>query len=356
MKARRLGKAREAIARQELDALLISSPFNRRYVTGFTGTAGWAVITQEQAWLVTDFRYVRQAEQQAMEFEVVQHGGEPLEFIREKLSTAGVKKMGFEKHHVPFADYEAYERTFAGIELAPTGNVIEKLRGIKDEEEQRCIRKAIEITEQAFAFILGVMKPGVTERDVATELEYFMRKKGAVSSAYPTIVASGARSALPHGLASDKPLGMNEFVTLDFGANYDGYCSDLTRTVFIGKPTERHREIYGIVLDANKSVLEGLKPGMTGKEGDALAREYISRRGYGEYFGHGLGHAFGLEIHELMRFSKQTEDRLEPGMIMTVEPGIYLPDFGGVRIEDDILITDTGIEVLTTSNKELIVL
>lgn len=356
MKARRLGKAREAIARQELDALLISSPFNRRYVTGFTGTAGWAVITQEQAWLVTDFRYVRQAEQQAMEFEVVQHGGEPLEFIREKLSTAGVKKMGFEKHHVPFADYEAYERTFTGIELAPTGNVIEKLRGIKDEEEQRCIRKAIEITEQAFAFILGVMKPGVTEREVATELEYFMRKKGAVSSAYPTIVASGARSALPHGLASDKPLGMNEFVTLDFGANYDGYCSDLTRTVFIGKPTERHREIYGIVLDANKSVLEGLKPGMTGKEGDALAREYISRRGYGEYFGHGLGHAFGLEIHELMRFSKQTEDRLEPGMIMTVEPGIYLPDFGGVRIEDDILITDTGIEVLTTSNKELIVL
>jgi len=356
MKAQRLGKAREAIAGQELDALLISSPFNRRYVTGFTGTAGWAVITQSQAWLVTDFRYVRQAEQQAMEFEVVRHEGNPLELIRDKLGAAGIRNMGFEKHHVPFADYETYERTFAGIELVPTGNVIEKLRGIKDEEEQRCIRKAIEITEQAFAFILDVMKPGVTEREVATELEYFMRKKGAVSSAYPTIVASGARSALPHGLASDKPLGMNEFVTLDFGANYDGYCSDLTRTVFIGKPTERHREIYGIVLDANKSVLEGLKPGMTGKEGDALAREYISRRGYGEYFGHGLGHAFGLEIHEPMRFSQQTEDRLEPGMIMTVEPGIYLPDFGGVRIEDNILVTDTGIEVLTTSNKELIVL
>ncbi|WP_405155405.1 M24 family metallopeptidase [Paenibacillus sp. FSL K6-0108] len=356
MEAQRLSKVREVIEQQEIDALLISSPFNRRYVTGFTGTAGWAVITQDQAWLVTDFRYVSQAGQQAKAFEVVQHGGQPLELIREKLSAAGVKKMGFEKHHVPFADYETYERTFAGIELTPIGDVIEKLRGIKDEGEQHCIRKAIEITEKAFAFILGVMKPGVTEREVAAELEYFMRKNGAVSSAYPIIVASGARSALPHGLASDKPLGMDEFVTMDFGANYEGYCSDLTRTVFIGKPTERHREIYKIVLEANQSVLEGLKPGMTGKEGDSLAREYISGRGYGDYFGHGLGHAFGLEIHEPMRFSQQTEDKLEPGMIMTVEPGIYLPDFGGIRIEDNILVTDTGIEVLTTSNKELIVL
>lgn len=356
MESQRLKKAREALERHEIDALLISSPYNRRYVTGFTGTAGWAVITQGQAWLVTDFRYTQQAEQQAREFEVVQYEGQPLELIREKLNAVGAKKLGFEKHHVPYADYESYERTFGGIELFPTGHIVEKLRGIKDEAEQRCIRKAIEITEKAFEFILGYMKPGVSEREVAAELEYFMRKNGAISSAYPAIIASGARSALPHGIASDKLLGMNEFVTLDFGANVEGYCSDLTRTVFIGKPTERHREIYRVVLEANRSALEGLKPGMTGKEGDSLARDYISSCGYGEYFGHGLGHAFGLEIHEPMRFSQQTEDILEPGMIMTVEPGIYLPDYGGVRIEDDILVTETGIEVLTTSNKELIVL
>ncbi|MNS50480.1 putative peptidase [compost metagenome] len=356
MESQRLKKAREELERQGIDALLISSPFNRRYVTGFTGTAGWAVITPAQAWLVTDFRYTRQAEQQAKEFEVVQHGGQPLELIREKLNAAQVKKLGFEKHHVPYSDYESYVRKFAGIELTPTGQIVEKLRGIKDESEQHCIRKAIEITEKAFEYILTFMKPGVSEREVAAELEYFMRQNGAISSAYPAIIASGVRSALPHGLASNKLLGLNEFVTLDIGANYEGYCSDLTRTVFIGKPSDRDREIYQVVLEANRSALQGLKPGMTGKEGDSLARDYITHEGYGEYFGHGLGHAFGLEIHEPMRLSQQTEDKLEPGMIITVEPGIYLPDYGGVRIEDDILITETGIEVLTTSNKDLIVL
>lgn len=356
MEAQRLEKVRAALKRQGIDGLLIASPYNRRYVTGFTGTAGTVVITQDRALLVTDFRYTSQASQQAREYEVVQAAGDPLELIREKLAGAGVAKLGFEKNHVTYAGYEAYEKCFQGFELVPTDNIVEQQRGIKDEREQAHIRRAIEITEKAFDYILGFMKPRVTEREVAAELEYFMRKNGAISSAYPTIVASGVRSALPHGLASDKPLGVNEFVTLDFGANYEGYCSDLTRTVFIGEPTERHQEIYRIVLEANRTALEGLKPGMTGKEGDALARDCIAGYGYGDYFGHGLGHAFGLEIHEPMRFSQKTEDVLEPGMILTVEPGIYIPDFGGVRIEDDILVTETGIEVLTKSSKELIVL
>ncbi|OZB98913.1 Xaa-Pro peptidase family protein [Paenibacillus sp. XY044] len=356
MEAQRLNKVREEFDRQGIDGLLISSPYNRRYVTGFTGTAGFVAITKEQAWLVTDFRYTRQATEQAKEYQVQQHTGQPLEMIREKLSAAGVRKLGFEQNHLTHASFQTYVEAFRDFELIPTQNIVEKLRGIKDEREQEHIRKAIEITDMAFEHILGFMKPGVSERDVATELEYFMRKNGAVSSAYPTIVASGVRSALPHGLASPKLLGRDEFVTLDFGANYEGYCSDLTRTVFIGEPTKRHQEIYRIVLEANRTTLEGLKPGITGKEGDSLARDCIAGYGYGEYFGHGLGHAFGLEIHELMNFSQKTEERLEPGMILTVEPGIYLPDFGGVRIEDDILVTDTGIEVLTKSNKELIVL
>ncbi|MFD1175897.1 M24 family metallopeptidase [Paenibacillus puldeungensis] len=356
MEAQRLKKVREILEQQGIDGFLISSPFNRRYVTGFTGTAGSVVITKDRAWLLTDFRYTRQAAQQAKEYEIVQDTGQTLAQIREKLDEAGVRSLAFEKNHVTYAGYDAYEKSFQGIELVPTENIIEKLRGIKDEWELGRIRKAIEITDKAFEHILGFMKPGVSEREVSAELEYVMRRNGATSSAYPTIVASGVRSSLPHGLASEKLLGENEFVTLDFGASYEGYCSDLTRTVFIGEPTERHQEIYRIVLEANQTTLSGLKPGMTGKEGDSLARDCISGYGYSEYFGHGLGHAFGLEIHEPMRFSQKTEDILEPGMILTVEPGVYLPDFGGVRIEDDILITDTGIEVLTKSSKELIVL
>ncbi|KQO17239.1 M24 family metallopeptidase [Paenibacillus sp. Leaf72] len=356
MEAQRLKRIREQLEREQLDGILIASPYNRRYLTGFTGTAGFVAITKDQALLITDFRYTRQAAQQAVEYEVIQYAGKPFELIREKLDAVGARKLGFEKTHVTLAGYEAYEESFNGLELVPTQNIVEKLRGIKDEREQGHIRKAIDITEKAFEHILGFMKPGLSEKDVSAELEYFMRKNGATSSAYATIVASGLRSALPHGLASDKLLGTNEFVTLDFGASYEGYCSDLTRTVFIGKPEQRHKEIYKIVLEANETTLNGLRPGMTGKEGDSLGRDCIAGYGYGEYFGHGLGHAFGLEIHEWMGFSQKSDDVLQPGMILTVEPGIYIPDFGGVRIEDDILITDTGIEVLTKSNKELIVL
>lgn len=356
MEARRLQEVRKVMDREGLDALLIASPYNRRYVTGFSGTAGTVVITRDRAWLVTDFRYTRQALQQAKQMEVVQAAGDPLEWIREQLSAAGVKRLGFEKLQVTYGSYEAYQQQLPGIELVPTEHLIEKLRSRKDEREQEYIRKAVEITDQAFNHILGYLKPGVTERDIAAELEYFMRTHGAVSSAYPTIIASGVRSSLPHGLASDKKLGLHEFVTMDFGASYEGYCSDLTRTVFIGRPTMRHREMYQVVLEANQVTLKGLKPGMTGQEGDSLARDCIASHGYGDYFGHGLGHAFGLEIHELMRLSQSTQEVLEPGMVMTVEPGIYLPDFGGVRIEDDVLITAQGIEVLTTSNKELILL
>lgn len=351
---RRLHKVRQALEVHGIDALLISSAYNRRYVSGFTGSAGFAVIAGAQAYLVTDFRYTRQAAEQARAYEVIQHSGKPLELIRGRLQAAGVRKLGFEKHHASYADYEAYAEAFQGFELVPTGPIVEKLREIKDERELAAIRKAIEITDKAFGHILGFLKPGISESDVSAELEYFMRRHGAASSAYPTIVASGERSALPHGLASGKRLAAGEFVTLDFGASYEGYCSDLSRTVFIGKPTERHKQIYRIVLEANQAALNGLKPGMTGKEGDSLARDFISGCGFGENFGHGLGHAFGLEIHEPMRFSQQTEDTLAPGMVMTVEPGIYIPGFGGVRIEDDILVTDTGIEVLTKSPKELI--
>lgn len=356
METLRLNRVREQLHECGLDALFIASAFNRRYLTGFTGTSGYVLITKDKALLFTDFRYTSQAAEQAKAYEIVLHAIKPTESIFEAIQSLGVKKLGFEKNHVTFAAHAAYQEQFPGIELVPTENIVEALRGIKDEKELGFIRKAVEITELAFEHILGIMKPGISERDVSAELEYIMRKNGAPSSAYATIVASGERSALPHGLASDKLLAANEFVTLDFGASYEGYCSDLTRTVFIGKPTDKHKELYRIVLEANRATLSGLKPGMTGKAGDSLARDIIAGYGYGENFGHGLGHAFGLEIHEAMRFSQQSNDILQPGMVITVEPGIYIPGFGGVRIEDDIVVTETGIEVLTKSNKELIVL
>ncbi|CAM4318097.1 Xaa-Pro peptidase family protein [Paenibacillus alkaliterrae] len=356
MEALRLERVRQQLDELGLDALFITNAFNRRYLTGFTGSSGYVLITKEKALLFTDFRYSSQAAEQAKAYEIVQHAIKPAESILEAIQSLGVKKLGFEKNNVTFAAYTGYQEQFPGIELVPTENIVEKLRGIKDEKELGYIRNAVKITELAFEHILGILKPGISERDVSAELEYFMRKNGATSSAYSTIVASGERSALPHGLASDKLLAANEFVTLDFGASYEGYCSDLTRTVFIGKPTDNHKEIYRIVLEANRATLAGLKPGMSGKEGDSLARDIIAGYGYGVFFGHGLGHAFGLEIHEPMRLSQQSEDILQPGMVMTVEPGIYIPGFGGVRIEDDFVVTETGIEVLMKSNKELIVL
>ncbi|WP_219838475.1 Xaa-Pro peptidase family protein [Paenibacillus sp. R14(2021)] len=356
MEAMRLMRVRKWLEQEELDALLIASPYNRRYLTGFTGSSGYVLITKEHALLLTDFRYMSQATEQAPIYEVIQHATKPLSTVSEKLQMFQVKRLGFEKNQVSFAVYQAYLEQFEGVTLVPTENIVERLRGIKDEVEISLIKRAIDITERAFNHILGVLKPGISERDISAELEYFMRMNGAASSAYPTIVASGERSALPHGLASSKRIGNHEFVTLDFGANFEGYCADLTRTVFIGSPTQKHKEIYRIVLEANLATLASLKPGMTGKEGDELGRAIIASYGYSPYFGHGLGHAFGLEIHELMRFSSQTEDLLEPGMVMTVEPGIYLPGFGGVRIEDNIRFTNTGIEVLTQSSKELIAL
>ena len=208
--------------------------------------------------------------------------------------------------------------------------------------------------DEAFSYILNELKPGVTELQIAAKLEYFMRSHGAEGTSFDTIVASGYHSAMPHAVPTEKPLENGDFVTMDFGCRYQGYCSDMTRTVVIGKADPRQKEIYQIVLEAQQAALEGLRPGMTGTEGDRLARDVIEKAGYGEYFGHGLGHSVGLEIHEKPALSTRDETVLLPGMIETVEPGIYIPGFGGVRIEDMVVLTETGIRNLTTSPKELI--
>jgi Xaa-Pro aminopeptidase len=347
-------KLRNKMSESGIDALWIESPFNRRYLTGFTGTAGYVLVTRDEAFFLTDFRYRDQAEEQVQDFDVVIHQG-----VAEKLSQilpSSVKKLGFEKQHLTFGLLEQYQAKVNQVEWVPVESWVEALRAVKDEAELDVMRQAAEIADQAFQHILNYLRPGISEREAAIELEFFMRKRGATAASFETIIASGPRSALPHGVAGLRVLQAGDLVTLDFGALFQGYCSDLTRTVALGEANQKQREIYAIVLEAQENGVSHIKAGMTCKQADALTRDIITEYGYGEYFGHGTGHGLGLEVHEGPALSFRSEEELKPGMVVTIEPGIYLPDFGGVRIEDDVLINDDGIEILTHSPKKLIVL
>jgi Xaa-Pro aminopeptidase len=356
MHKERLQRLRAKLPELQIDALLVTGDVNRSYLTGFVGTAGYVIVTDKRAVLLTDFRYVEQAAQQAPDYEVIEHATKPADTILELLKKEGVTRLGFEQRTVTYGQYLGYAGALKGVALVPTDGVVEKLRMIKDYGELRIMQEAAELADRTFSHILTVLKPGVSEQDIALEIEFFIRRNGGTSTSFDTIVASGERSALPHGRASERILKSGEFVKLDFGAYYKGYCSDITRTVMLGKPTDKHKEIYDKVLEAQLACLSGLKPGITGREGDALARDVIVRYGYGDNFGHGTGHGLGMEIHEAPRLSKTEETLLEPGMVVTVEPGIYLPGFGGVRIEDDVVLTENGIRILTQSTKQFIIL
>lgn len=352
----RISRLREWLAKTQGKALLVTNPINRRYLSGFTGSSGVVLVTSDKAALITDFRYREQAPQQAQGFQIIEHGADMNATVSELLRQWGVDVLLFEERDVTFSSYTSLDKTLSPIKLLPSEGIVEKLRLIKDDSELAIMQEAADLADRAFDHILGFIKPGVSEKSIALELEIFMRSQGATSSSFDTIVASGERSALPHGVASDRILERDEFVKLDYGAYYKGYCSDITRTIVVGKPSDKHREIYEIVREAQQYALDHLVPGMTGKEGDALTRDIITRYGYGEYFGHGTGHGLGMEIHEAPRLSLTGDVVLAPGMTVTVEPGIYLPGFGGVRIEDDVVITDKGIRILTKSPKQLIVL
>jgi Xaa-Pro aminopeptidase len=351
----RLQNLRAQMAAVDLPALLITNPTNRRYLSGFTGTAGALFITATDAWLLTDFRYLVQAPQQVPHMQVIEHKPQMLDTVRELLAATAVRTVGFEAQSTTYASYLQTTALIPEFEWRPTLHLVEQLRMIKDEYEITVIRRATKIADDAFHHILKVLKPGMSEREVALELEWFMRRAGATSSSFEIIVASGERSALPHGIASDRCLQKGEFVKLDFGAYVDGYCSDLTRTVMLGSPSIRHRELYELVAQAQRHALLNIRPGMTGAEADALARDIITNAGYGAAFGHGTGHGFGMEIHEDPRLNSRSQTILRPGMTVTVEPGVYVPGFGGVRIEDDVLITEQGIEILTNSSKSFII-
>lgn len=352
----RLKKLRETFKEKQIDGLLVTSQYNRRYITGFTGTAGVALITENEAKFITDFRYVDQASEQAVHFDIVLHKTSLVEEIANQLKQLNIKKLGFEKNHVSFAQYEEYQASFEGTGLVPVSGLLENLRLIKDEQEIKILKEAAKIADAAFEHIIQYIKPGITELDVSNELEFFMRKQGAASSSFDIIVASGIRSALPHGVATNKVIKKGELVTLDFGAYYKGYCSDITRTVAVGKPSSELEKIYETVLEAQLRGMNGIKPGLTGKQADALTRDYITEQGYGDYFGHSTGHGLGMEVHEGPGLSMKSDTILVPGMVVTVEPGIYISGVGGTRIEDDTVITENGNETLTHSTKELLIL
>lgn len=338
-----------------VEAILITSPYNRRYIANFTGTSGVALITEDEAFFITDFRYIEQAKRQAVGFEIVQHKGPIPAEVARICKEKGIKNLGFEENDITYGLYQLYQKEYKG-NLVPVSGVVEKLRLIKTEEEIKIIKVACDIADLAFKHILDFIRPGRTEMEVSNELEFFMRKCGATSSSFDTIVASGLNSALPHGVASNKVIESGDMVTLDYGAYYNGYVSDITRTIAVGDPGEDLKKIYQIVLNAQLRGMEQIRPGITGKEADDITRDYITEHGHGDDFGHSTGHGIGLEVHEGPTLSKLSNIVLEPGMVVTCEPGIYVPGLGGVRIEDDLVITKEGNEPLTHSTKELIIL
>lgn len=351
----KLNEVRNLFDENGIDGLLITSSYNRFYMTGFTGTSGVALISKQKALFITDFRYIEQANKQASDYEIVRHEGPITLEIAAQAQKLGITKLGFEQEHVSFSQYTDYQRAISA-ELVPISAIVEKLRLIKSVAEIKILKEAAQIADAAFEHILTFIRSGVTEIEVSNELEFFMRKQGATSSSFDIIVASGVRSALPHGVATDKVIERGDFVTMDYGALYKGYISDITRTIAVGQPSDDLKNIYNIVLEAQLAGMAGLKSGLTGKQGDALTRDIIAAKGYGEYFGHSTGHGIGVEVHEGPMLSSKSEIVLQPNMVVTVEPGVYIPNLGGVRIEDDTLITETGNESLTHATKELIIL
>ena len=352
--ADRLARLYDKISAEEVDALLITKVANVTYFSGFRGDSSALLIGKNIRKLITDGRYIEQAARQVKNFQIVKQTEGLYKKIVEELKTSGFRKVGFEGRVVSFAEADYLAKEVKGVKFKSVE--LDTLRQVKDAAEIFCIKKACEIADRAFEKILGVIKPEVREVEVAAELEYFMRRFGSERAAFDTIVASGIRGSLPHGTASDKKIRAGELVTMDFGATFNGYCSDITRTICVGKASAEQKRIYNAVLSAQIYGLEVITAGKSGKEIDAAVRKNLEDAGFGEkYFVHGLGHGVGLEIHEEPRLSKLSKcESLLLNMTVTDEPGVYVENFCGVRIEDTVLVTAGEAEPLTRSPKNLI--
>jgi Xaa-Pro aminopeptidase len=356
----RLAKLQRTVKDEGLDALLVTHLPHIQYLINFNGSNGMLLVpAQGKPHFFTDFRYKAQVKQEVVgaKITIVERSRSILDTINERQIFSDYDALGFEKAHISYVTYETLRSKFRQLKLVPKVDMVENLTKIKSEEEISAIRRAAEIGDQVYEKVVELIKPGMTELDVAGEIAYHTRLLGGEREAFRIIVASGERSALPHGAATDKKIKKGELVTLDFGVVHKGFNSDMTRTVAVGKVSTELQKIYEIVRAAQQRAIDKLHAGMNGRELDAIARDYITLHGYGSKFGHSTGHGLGIEVHELPMVSERGERyKLEPSMVITIEPGIYLEGVGGVRIEDDVVVRREGCEVLTTAPKELRVL
>jgi Xaa-Pro aminopeptidase len=355
MPERRLQKVRRHLENARLDALVVSHLPHIRYLTGFSGSNGICVITRDRQFLLTDNRYRDQVKQEVAGFRIHIAKASLFEAARKFAVLKGVHRAGFEAQYLSVSAFKNLKKLSPGLSLVPTHSIVENIAAVKDADEIRIIRRAVAITDAVFERIVAILKPGVTEMDVAAEIGYWHKKLGAEGDGFEPIVASGARGALPHARPTMKRIRKGELVTLDLGCRLDGYHSDLTRTVAVGEPGKKARKIYKTVLEAQLKAIEAAREGVKNRVLDATARRHIKRAGFGSYFSHSLGHGLGIEIHEQLRLSALSNDVLAAGNVVTVEPGIYIPGYGGVRIEDDILVRKQDCEVLNNAPKELLV-
>jgi Xaa-Pro aminopeptidase len=353
----RLDRLRAELPAAGADAILISQPENRRYFSGFTGSSGWLLITGQQAFIATDFRYYEQVDLECPGIELVKVATRFADVLPEMLVKAGVRCLAFEADHATFGDVQDWTKAVSEVEWMPTKGIGMKLRAIKDASELAAMKIAIALADDALAVGLAQARPGMTELELSWIIESHMRTHGAQTVAFDLIIACGPNGARPHAKAGDAPLVAGEPIVIDMGARVNGYNSDLTRTVCLGQPKDPARfwEVYNTVLRAQLAAEAAIRPGMNGQDVDAVARDFITEAGYGEHFGHGLGHGVGLAVHEEPGLSRIRPSTLAPGHLVTVEPGIYLPGWGGVRIEDIVLVTEDGVEVLTRAPKEAII-
>ena len=352
----RLQKLRQKLAEKELDAIFISQPENRYYLSRFDGSAGFLLITAKDAILATDFRYIEQVKRQSPDYKLFQITGDMMRWFPELLAGQSLKKLGFEARHISFATYrqlnDILKKMAPSPRLVPLDGLVESLRAIKEPGETELIARAAEISDKAFQHIEETIKIGMSEKEVSWEAEKFMRENGSLGMPFDIIVASGPNSALPHAKPSSRTIQAGEPVLFDIGARVDGYSSDLSRTICLGAPDDTFKKVYDIVLGAQLTAMAIIKEGMTGEQSDSLARAVIKEAGYGEGFGHALGHGVGLAVHEAPRLGPGSTEILTSGMVFTVEPGIYLPGWGGVRIEDLVVMENGKIRVISKASKK----
>ena len=351
--AERLDQLRRVLGQEGLDAFLVAEPANVTYLSGFSGDSTWLLVAADHAWLITDGRFTEQAAAEAPQCEVVRHKVSLVKSTAELFAASGARALGFSPAELSCATYGELAGALDGVEPTPKKGLVEKLREVKDEDEIGRIRRAAEVADAAFRTACASLAAGQTEADVANRLDYEMRRLGAHKPCFDTIVAARQRSSLPHAQATRAVVEQGDALLIDWGCERDLYCSDCTRVVFLGPPDARWGEIYGIVREAQAKGVAAVRPGAALKEVDAAARGHIAAAGYGEQFAHGLGHGVGLRVHEGPTMNARAEAALAEGMVVTVEPGIYIPGWGGVRIEDTVVVRKDGPEVLTSLPKDL---